>query len=167
MSHQDDIKELTHVSADGDARMVDISFKEATNRTAIASGVVLLTAKAFSALQRGELKKGSALAVARIAGIMAAKDTSRIIPLCHPIPLSSIEITFQQDEAALTVTIHAQVATYARTGVEMEALTAVSAAALALYDMVKGVDKGCLIKEIALISKTGGKSGDYQRTSLS
>ncbi len=167
MSHQDEPQELTHLSADGEARMVDISMKEATHRSAAASAIVQLTAKAFTALQRGELKKGDALAVARIAGIMAAKDTSRIIPLCHPIPLSSIEVTFQLDENTSQVMAHSVVSTYARTGVEMEALTAVSAAALALYDMVKSVDKGCIIQEIALISKTGGKSGDYQRTSLS
>lgn len=141
--------------------MVDVSGKNVTKRTAIASATVNLTPAVLSAIQDKTVPKGDVFATARIAGISAAKKTSELIPLCHQIPLSSVNIEFETKGTSIMIT--AKASTDAKTGVEMEALTAVSVAALTLYDMVKGLDKGCFITNIMLIEKTGGKSGTYKR----
>jgi cyclic pyranopterin phosphate synthase len=156
---------LTHIDEQGNARMVDVSGKEVTERTAIAEATVRLSAAAYAALVAGTLKKGDALGVARIAGIMAAKRTDELIPLCHPLPVAGVTIDFSLDEQARTVRVEASVKVNARTGVEMEALTAASVAALAIYDMCKAVDKGIVIDGVQLVEKHGGKSGDYVRRS--
>ena len=152
-------RRLSHVDETGRLRMVDVGDKAVTDREAVARGHVAMSAAALRAVKTATLKKGDALQAARIAGIMAAKRTADLIPLCHPLPLSHADVT-------LTVTrggydIEARVRTSAQTGVEMEALTAVSVAALTLYDMVKAVDKGIVISGIRLVSKRGGRSGDY------
>jgi cyclic pyranopterin phosphate synthase len=144
----------------GKAVMADISGKPGTARAAAAEGWVLLSRSAWSMIRRGEIPKGDVLAVARVAGILAAKATPRILPLCHPIPLAQVSVDFSLPEPG-KVRIEAAVKTVAPTGVEMEALTAVSAAALCIYDMAKPVDRGIAITGIRLLRKTGGKSGDY------
>jgi cyclic pyranopterin phosphate synthase len=144
----------------GKAVMADISGKPGTARAAAAEGWVLLSRSAWSMILRGEIPKGDVLAVARVAGILAAKATPRILPLCHPIPLAQVSVDFSLPEPG-KVRIEAAVKTVAPTGVEMEALTAVSAAALCIYDMAKPVDRGIAITGIRLLRKTGGKSGDY------
>jgi cyclic pyranopterin phosphate synthase len=153
--------ELTHLDAAGQARMVDVSGKEATVRTARATGRVLLSAPAIAALRAGEVPKGDALAVARIAGIQGAKRTPELIPLCHPIGLHAVavELTVADDAVAIEATVR----TADRTGVEMEALTAVSVAALALIDMIKAVDPAAVISDVRVEEKTGGKSGPWHR----
>jgi cyclic pyranopterin phosphate synthase len=156
---------LTHIDEQGNARMVDVSGKEVTERTATAEATVRLSGEAYDALVAGTLKKGDALGVARIAGIMAAKRTDELIPLCHPLPIAGVTIDFTLDAGAHTVRIEASVKVTARTGVEMEALTAASVAALAIYDMCKAVDKGIVIDGVRLLEKHGGKSGDYRRGS--
>ena len=154
--------ELTHVDASGAARMVDVGAKEVSRRTAVATGRVLLTAEVVALLRGDGVPKGDALGVARIAGIMGAKRTPDLIPLCHPIALSGVEVTLTVlDEA---VTIEATVRTTDRTGVEMEALTAVSVAALALIDMVKAVDPGAVVTDVRVESKAGGVHGDWHRS---
>lgn len=153
--------ELTHLDESGAARMVDVSAKEPTKRTASASGRVLVSPRVVELLRGEGVPKGDALAVARIAGIMGAKSTPSLIPLCHPLALSSVEIDLQVAEDA--VEILATVSTTDRTGVEMEALTAVSVAALTVVDMVKAVDKGAVITDVRVETKTGGKSGDWSR----
>jgi cyclic pyranopterin phosphate synthase len=157
-----DTPHLTHVDAQGAARMVDVSGKATTARTAIASAEVTARPAVVSAILAGNLPKGEALAVARVAGIQAAKDTSRLIPLCHPLPLDCVDIVFSQ-QADNTIAITCQATTTARTGVEMEALTGATVAALTLYDMAKSADQGITIGPIRLEQKTGGKRGDYQR----
>jgi cyclic pyranopterin monophosphate synthase len=152
---------LTHIDEQGNARMVDVSGKEVTERTATAEATVRLSAEAYAALAAGTLKKGDALGVARVAGIMAAKRTSDLIPLCHPLPIAGVTIDFDLDEREHTVRVEASVKVTARTGVEMEALTAASVAALAIYDMCKAVDKGIVIDRVRLLEKRGGKSGEY------
>jgi cyclic pyranopterin phosphate synthase len=153
--------ELSHVDASGAARMVDVSGKDVSRRTAVASGRVLLSAEVVALLRGDGVPKGDALGVARIAGIMAAKRTPDLIPLCHPIALSGVEVTLTVlDES---VSIGATVRTTDRTGVEMEALTAVSVAALALIDMVKAVDPAAVISDVRVESKTGGVHGDWGR----
>jgi cyclic pyranopterin monophosphate synthase len=156
------MSELTHLDDQGNARMVDVGQKEVTVREASAVATVDLSVIAYDALKAGALKKGDALATARIAGIMAAKRTSDLIPLCHPLPLSSIEIAFELDDERSRITIVATVRVTARTGVEMEALTAASIAALTVYDMCKAIDKGIVIRETRLLAKSGGRSGDYR-----
>ncbi|OMH24790.1 molybdenum cofactor biosynthesis protein C [Tersicoccus phoenicis] len=153
---------LTHLRADGSAHMVDVSGKPETTRTAVAGSVLRTTAAVRDAVMAGNLPKGDALAVARIAGIMAAKQTPALIPLCHPLPLAKITVDFtpRDDDA---VAIEALVTTRGVTGVEMEALTAVSVAALTLYDMIKAVDKGATIEHTRVLAKSGGKSGDWTR----
>lgn len=146
--------------------MVDVSDKEVTTRTATAEGIVRLSEEAFTALQQGTLKKGDALAVARIAGITGAKRTGDLIPLCHPLPISGVTVDFNLDAEDQTVRIQATVTIAARTGVEMEALTAVSAAALTIYDMCKAVDKGIVIESVRLLKKSGGRSGNYEADSI-
>ncbi len=155
---------LTHLDDQGHARMVDISGKDITTREARAVALVRLSAEAYAALKAGTLKKGDALGVARVAGIMAAKRTDELIPLCHPLPISGVTIEFTLEDETSTVRIESTVRVTSRTGVEMEAMTAVSVAALSIYDMCKGVDKGITIERIALLEKRGGKSGDYIRS---
>ncbi len=141
--------------------MVDVSDKEITTRKATAEGIVRLSTEAFDALRAGTLKKGDALAVARIAGITGAKQTGNLIPLCHPLPISGVTVDFTMNPEDNTVRILSTVTIAAQTGVEMEALTAVSTAALTIYDMCKAVDKGITIESIRLLTKSGGRSGDY------
>jgi len=150
---------LSHYDRAGRARMVDVSGKSPTKREAEASGFVVVSAAALAALPRNP--KGDPLEVSRIAGIMAAKRTAELIPMCHPLPLSLVDVEVRVCENGLAIT--SKVATTAETGVEMEALTAVSVAALTVYDMLKAADKGIEIREIALERKTGGKSGEYRR----
>ncbi|AHE57002.1 cyclic pyranopterin monophosphate synthase MoaC [Sphingomonas sanxanigenens] len=150
---------LTHLDADGAARMVDVSAKAVTTREAVAEGRILMSAMARDAIRDGLVKKGDVLAVARVAGIMAAKQTSNLIPLCHPLPLSSVEIDLNVTEEGVAATATARIA--AQTGVEMEALTAVSVALLTVYDMAKALDKAMRIEGIRLLAKRGGKSGDW------
>jgi cyclic pyranopterin phosphate synthase len=143
--------------------MVDVGAKPTTRRVAVARGTVRLNAAAFSALAEGRLSKGDALAVARLAGILAAKRTSEIVPLAHPIVLDSVTVDCELDPETRSIVVTATTSTAARTGVEMEALTAVAGACLALYDMAKAIDRGITIAEIVLIEKTGGRSGRYRR----
>ncbi|PJF44416.1 MAG: cyclic pyranopterin monophosphate synthase MoaC [Phototrophicales bacterium] len=152
---------LTHLDQQGTARMVDVGDKSDTKRTAIAEGAVYMALETLRAIQEGVLKKGDVLAVARIAGIMAAKQTANLIPLCHPIALTHIDIDFTLDESQKAISIRAVVSTTGKTGVEMEALTAVSVAALTIYDMAKAIDKAMQISNIRLLEKHGGKSGTY------
>jgi len=155
------MKKLTHTTNKGKARMVDVSDKKETLRTAKAYGEVLLGEKAFTAVKNNTLKKGDVLAVSKIAGIQAAKKTHELIPLCHNIFISNIDINFKLNDKYFVIEIESTVKTNAKTGVEMEALTAVSVAALTIYDMCKSVYKGITISKICLLYKTGGKSGDY------
>ena len=152
--------ELTHVDAAGTARMVDVTGKEATARSATASGTLRTTAEVVGLLRRDGLPKGDALATARIAGIMAAKRTPDLVPLCHPIALSGVVVELEAEGAE--VRVRATVRTTDRTGVEMEALTAVAVAALTVYDMLKAVDRGMVIGEVRLALKEGGRSGRYE-----
>jgi cyclic pyranopterin monophosphate synthase len=152
---------LTHVDDSGAARMVDVSGKDVTARTAVASGRVLVSARVVELLRGEGVPKGDALAVARVAGIMAAKQTPSLVPLCHPLAISAVTVDLTVADDAVDIT--ATVSTADRTGVEMEALTAVSVAALTVVDMVKAVDKGAVITDIRVESKTGGKSGDWTR----
>ncbi len=151
---------LTHYNAEGEASMVDVSAKEATKRTAIAHAFVAMSADVIAALPKN--KKGDPLQVARVAGIMAAKKTAELIPLCHQLPLSHVSVEFEIQPGG--VRILAAAATTAQTGVEMEALTAAAVAALTVYDMTKAMDKAIEIREIFLVAKTGGKSGDFRRS---
>jgi cyclic pyranopterin phosphate synthase len=155
-------KRLTHVDERGRARMVDVSAKKETARRAVARCRVKL-GEAFASVRDASLEKGDAIAVARLAGISAAKETSRLIPLCHPLPLSHVDVEIELVARTRCAVITCEATTTARTGVEMEAMTGCAVAALALYDMVKGVSKAVVIEEIALISKTGGKSGTWRR----
>jgi cyclic pyranopterin phosphate synthase len=157
--------ELTHFNDEGHARMVDVSDKKVTLREAVAGASVHVNAETFSLIKRGEVKKGDVLAVAQVAGIMAAKRTSEIIPMCHPIVITGVDISFTADEVRHVIDIKATVRCKGETGVEMEALTAATATALTIYDMCKAVQKDIEISNIRLISKTGGKSGDYSTES--
>ncbi len=156
-------KQLTHIDASGAARMVDVGAKAETQRLAVASGRVAMLPETLQLLRQGAHKKGDVLAVARIAGIQAAKRCSDLIPLCHPLMLNSVDVDFELDEAGSAVAIEARCKVSGKTGVEMEALTAVSVAALTIYDMCKAVDRGMTIGDITLEQKRGGKSGDWQR----
>ncbi len=153
------MEELTHVDARGRPRMVDISAKPDTQREAVAKGTVRMKATTLERLKQGSLPKGDVLTVARLAGIMAAKQTPNLIPLCHPLLLGNIEVELSPDEANSSVEITAVVRSTGKTGVEMEALTATAVAALTIYDMCKAVDRGMKIENIRLIRKSGGKSG--------
>lgn len=155
--------ELTHLDDRGRARMVDVSAKPATTRRAVASATVRLRPATAELLAGGRLPKGDALATARLAGIMAAKQTPALIPLCHVIALTGVEVDLDVDAARGLVTITASATTTDRTGVEMEALVAASTAALTVYDMTKAVEKGAVIEHVRLDHKTGGKSGDWTR----
>lgn len=154
---------LTHVDSKGKANMVDISSKNETERTASAFAEVSVSSKLLRQIKKNELEKGDVLSVAKIAGIQAAKRTPELIPLCHNILISKIDLDLKLNSKNNTVEIISYAKTVSRTGIEMEALTAVSVAALTVYDMCKAVDKSIIIKEIKLLTKTGGKSGDYKR----
>jgi len=154
--------QLSHVDDQGRVRMVDTGNKAITSRRAVASAKVLMSGATVSALREHRTPKGDPLEAARLAGIMAAKKTAELIPLCHPLPLTHIDVQARIEETG--VAIEAEVSTNAQTGVEMEALTAVSVAALTIYDMCKALEKGMTITNIRLESKTGGKSGDYSRS---
>jgi len=152
---------LTHIDESGKAKMVDVTSKSSTERTASASAVVKLSADAFSAVKNNTAAKGDVIAAARIAGIQGAKKTSELIPLCHNIFISSVSIEFKLNEQDNSISVISEAKTNSVTGIEMEALTAVTIAALTIYDMCKAIDKSITIKEIKLLTKTGGKSGDY------
>lgn len=154
---------LTHLDENGAARMVDVGAKEDTTRIAIAEGMVKMNRETFIAIQSGQAAKGDVLASARIAGIMAAKKTSDIIPLCHPLLISKVTVEFELKEAIPAISVRASVQLNGKTGVEMEALTAVSVACLTIYDMAKAIDKGMMICDIHLVEKQGGKSGHWKK----
>ena len=154
---------LTHFNEQGRAKMVDVSGKAKTVRAAVARGTVYLNAETFALLRDGKMKKGDVLAVAQVAGILGAKRTAELIPMCHPLGLTGVDISFAPDEAMHTIGIEATAKCVGETGVEMEALTAVSVAALTVYDMCKAAQRDIVIGEIKLISKSGGKSGDWRR----
>ncbi|MEM8956711.1 MAG: cyclic pyranopterin monophosphate synthase MoaC [Pseudomonadota bacterium] len=153
---------LTHFDGKGDAHMVDVSGKPVTDRIAVAEGAVKMTSETLAVITEGRAKKGDVLSVARLAGIMGAKRTSDLIPLCHPLPITKVAVELTADPDLPGVRIEATVRTSGQTGVEMEALSAVSIAALTLYDMVKAVEKSMVITGIRLLKKDGGKSGSYQ-----
>jgi cyclic pyranopterin phosphate synthase len=155
------VSKLTHLDEQGAARMVDVSGKDATDRMATAQSAIRLSREAFAAIMDGTAPKGDVLAAARIAGIMAAKKTSDLIPLCHPLALTGSTIAFEPDADASTIRILASVKTSGQTGVEMEALVAASVAALTVYDMVKAIDKAAIVENVRLLTKSGGKSGDF------
>ena len=155
--------ELTHLDAQGQAHMVDVGAKAETEREAIAAGRVLMRAETLHLLRAGDLPKGDVLGTARVAGIMAAKRTAELIPLCHQLLLTKVSVEFEFDEADSAVEITATVRCKGQTGVEMEALTAVSVAALTIYDMAKAVERGMVIGDIRLVEKRGGKTGVWQR----
>ncbi len=153
---------LTHLDDSGAARMVDVSEKSVTVRRAIARGYVRMSTETLQTILAGNAPKGDVLGTARLAGIMAAKQTANLIPLCHPLPIQKVDVAIAPDETLPGFQIDAEVKTKSETGVEMEALTAVSVAALTLYDMAKALEKSMAIDNIHLVSKSGGKSGDYQ-----
>ena len=154
---------LSHLDDEGRARMVDISAKSATVRTAVARGRVLIGEEAFRLVQENRIRKGDVLSVAQVAGILGAKQTSRLIPLCHDVLLEGVDLDLELNEADFAIDVRAFVKTTGPTGVEMEALTAVSVAALTIYDMCKSVSKDIAITDTHLLAKTGGQSGDYRR----
>lgn len=155
--------ELTHIDEHGRARMVDVGAKAETERVAIARCEVRMQPATLALIQSGGVAKGDVIGVARVAGIMAAKKTGELIPLCHPLPITSAAVDFRFDEPASRIFIEARVATVGKTGVEMEALTACTVSALTIYDMAKAADKGMVVGEVRLVKKTGGKSGTYLR----
>ncbi len=157
------MKKLSHIDIKGKARMVDISSKSATRREAVASGAVYMKKKTLSLITSKKISKGNVFETARLAGVMAAKRTSELIPLCHPLNITSINVDFSIDKKKNKVNIEAKAKTTGLTGVEMEALMAVSVAALTIYDMCKAVDKSAVISDIMLLEKRGGKSGEYKR----
>jgi cyclic pyranopterin phosphate synthase len=157
------VSDLTHLDESGAARMVDVAAKPVTDRRAVARAVVRMTPATASVVAAGDAPKGDVLGVARIAGIQAAKRTGELIPLCHPLGLDHVDVDGAIDAQAGTVTLTATARVSARTGVEMEAMTAAAVAALTVYDMVKGLDKGVVIEEVALLEKSGGRSGTWTR----
>ncbi|WP_425256777.1 cyclic pyranopterin monophosphate synthase MoaC [Rubrivivax sp. RP6-9] len=152
---------LTHFDAQGQAHMVDVSGKAETHRVARASGVIRMLPATFALIAEGRAKKGDVLGIARIAAIQGAKRTADLIPLCHPLPITRVAVDFELDAASSTVRCSAQVETFGRTGVEMEALTAVQVGLLTVYDMCKAADRGMVMGEIRVLEKRGGKSGDW------
>jgi len=154
---------LSHVGPDGKAQMVDVSAKPETLRRAIATGTIRMSREALEAIQGNTLAKGDALAVARVAGVMAAKRTAELIPLCHPLPLTDVRVTMVPDSSVPGIRCEVEVQTVGRTGVEMEAIVAVSLALATIYDMAKSADRQMTISDIALILKSGGKSGEWRR----
>lgn len=157
--------QLTHIDAAGNARMVDVGDKPATHRRAVASGHITMQPATLELIVGGGHKKGDVLAVARIAGIMAAKRTPDLVPLCHPIALTKVEVELETDIAARAVRVRATAETHGQTGVEIEALNAAQVALLTIYDMCKAVDRGMVIREVALEHKSGGRSGTWERGS--
>lgn len=157
-----DERELTHLNQAGEVHMVDVGEKDVTDREAVAEGFVSVSPELADRFFAGDLPKGDAAAVARIAGIMGAKRTADLIPLCHPIPLTGVEVSLERSGRGIRVL--ATVRTTGRTGVEMEAMTAVAVAALTIYDMVKGVERGVTVESISLLRKSGGRSGTWERT---
>ncbi|HEY4806240.1 MAG TPA: cyclic pyranopterin monophosphate synthase MoaC [Roseiarcus sp.] len=162
VSSADESNPLTHIGAGGEARMVDVSDKAATDRVAIAEGRVRMAASTLAAILAGDAKKGDVIGAARIAGIMAAKKTADLIPLCHPVSLSKVSIDISPDEALPGLAVRAETRCIGPTGVEMEALTAVSVACLTIYDMAKAIDRGMSIEAVRLMEKRGGKSGEWR-----
>lgn len=156
-------KELSHFNKEGRARMVDVGDKGDTKRMAVAQGEIVMQAETLNLIKGRKIAKGDVLAVAQVAGIMAAKQTSQIIPMCHPLMLTSVDLNFEINEEARKIVIKSKVETIGKTGVEMEALTAVAVAGLTIYDMCKAVDRGITIENIYLVEKAGGESGHYQR----
>ena len=154
---------LSHLSNRGEARMVDVSAKPATERVAVAEGRVIMAPKTLALVRKGDTKKGDVLGTARIAGIQAAKRTHELIPLCHPLPIAQVEVELAPDPDLPGIVVRARVKVAGKTGVEMEALTAVSVAALTVYDMCKAVDRGMTITNICLEEKSGGRSGTFRR----
>lgn len=154
---------FTHLNEQGQARMVDVSDKAVTTRTATAAGSIWMKPETFALIRSGAAAKGDVLATARIAGIMAAKRTHELVPLCHPLPITKAEVTFEPQEADSRIDVVAVVKVDGKTGVEMEALTAVSVACLTLYDMCKALDRGMRIGDIRVVEKTGGKSGTFRQ----
>ena len=157
------MKEFTHIDKDGRVRMVDVTDKKATLRVAVAQGVVTMKKTTFEKIQNQTIKKGNVLETARISGILAAKKTSDLIPMCHPLNITHVKVDFFPDNATNSIRIEASVRTVDQTGVEMEALTAVSVAALTIYDMCKSYDREMTISDIYLLEKSGGKSGTFVR----
>jgi cyclic pyranopterin phosphate synthase len=153
-------KKLSHIDSQGRARMVDVGYKPDTDRLAVARGEVRMRSETLALIREGDLKKGDLVTTAELAGVMAAKKTAELIPLCHPLPLTQVTVELALDEALPGVIITARARTHAKTGVEMEALTAVSVAALTVYDMAKAVDKSMEIRNVRLLEKRGGQSGD-------
>lgn len=153
---------LSHLNDKGEARMVDVSDKDVTHRTATAEGFVAMAPETLAVIEQGTAKKGDVLATARIAGIMAAKQTHTLIPLCHPLPITKVEVNFSPCQTPPGIAITSVVKVTGQTGVEMEALTAVSVAALTIYDMLKAIDKTMTFEGIRLIEKTGGRSGTFK-----
>jgi cyclic pyranopterin phosphate synthase len=156
------MSKLSHLNAAGEAHMVDVSDKDVTSRTAVAEGFVALKPETLAVVTKGEAKKGDVLATARIAGIMAAKKTHELIPLCHPLAITKVTVEFSPSTEPAGIHVTATVKVTGQTGVEMEALTAVSVACLTIYDMLKAADKGMTISDIRLLEKTGGRSGTYR-----
>jgi len=157
------MKELTHIDKEGRARMVDVSEKPPTQREAVARGSVYMRPETIKLIKDRAIEKGDVIAVARVAGIMAAKKTSELIPMCHPLNITSVSVDIEIAGGDNRIDVEARVKTVGQTGVEMEALTAVSIAALTIYDMCKAVDKGMTISEVMLMEKRGGKSGEFRR----
>ena len=155
-------KELTHFNDQGRARMVDVGEKDITARRAVACADVRVNRDTFERIMEGRMKKGDVLAVAQVAGIMGAKRTSDVIPMCHPIPITGVDVSFEPDSESCVIHIRAEARCIGKTGVEMEALTAASVAALTIYDMCKAVQRDIVIENIHLLEKSGGKSGDYR-----
>jgi cyclic pyranopterin phosphate synthase len=162
-AHNTSTSQLSHLDQRGRARMVDVGSKPVTRREAIARGAVRMLPETLAAIIGGTLNKGEALAAARLAGIMAAKRTHEMIPLCHPIPLESVEVDFRPNRAPASIEIQARAVAQARTGVEMEALVAAATAALTIYDMAKAIDRLMVIEAVRLVKKSGGRSGDFRR----
>ena len=156
-------KDLTHFDEKGRARRVDVSAQADTERRAVAQGRVVFTEDSYKTVRSGGVKKGDVASIAELAGIMGAKRTSDLIPLCHPLPITGLNVRIEPDDAAHAFVVTAQVKTTGKTGVEMEALTAVMTACLTIYDMAKAVDKSMVIEDVKLIEKSGGKSGDFSR----
>ncbi|HOQ09201.1 MAG TPA: cyclic pyranopterin monophosphate synthase MoaC [Syntrophomonadaceae bacterium] len=156
--------DFTHINEEGRARMVDVSGKADTERVAEARAAVRMQPETLEAIRSGGVKKGDVLAVAQVAGIMAAKQTSSLIPMCHPLMLTSVDISFSFDTDNNRIVIHSQVKTTGKTGVEMEAMTAAAVAALTIYDMAKAIDRWMVIEEVLLLEKSGGKSGHVKRS---
>lgn len=166
--HSYSMEKLTHFNPDGRARMVDVSEKDVTHRVAVAQGRIRMKPETLKLIQEGKMKKGDVLAVAQVAGIMGAKRTSELIPMCHPLFISGVDIEFKENpepdnDGLVSIYAEASVKTSGQTGVEMEALTAVSTTLLTIYDMCKAVDKGMTFENIGLVYKAGGKSGEYRR----